>query len=200
MCCSDQIHCCPNGFWCDVTGQFCKKGSLTVPSSVKLESAKLSVKENVSYLHFRQSVKLYNNPINLLLWLEQWIILGIYFIALIIKRALNRRNGILAELNYWIIPLTINSFLFFRELYAQIRHHTVRMDKPAVSCLMENMAAVHIQWWRITWIFYDCSWILWMMRVVSLWFNEWIFDWWSMFLFLLAYSFVDEHIKTTEEW
>nr|ABV91207.1 granulin precursor isoform B [Hirudo medicinalis] len=46
VCCSDQIHCCPNGFWCDVTGQFCKKGSLTVPSSVKLKSAKLSVKEN----------------------------------------------------------------------------------------------------------------------------------------------------------
>ena len=93
-CCSDKVHCCPSGYTCDASGEICNKGSLTVPSSGKLESTKLSVKENVSHLYFVQFCS-----INLLLWLEQWITLGIYFIALIIKRALNRRNGSLAELN-----------------------------------------------------------------------------------------------------
>ena len=30
MCCSDQIHCCPHGYICDVSSQTCKQGNLQI--------------------------------------------------------------------------------------------------------------------------------------------------------------------------
>ena len=31
VCCSDGVHCCPNGYKCDVSAGTCSKGFLSMP-------------------------------------------------------------------------------------------------------------------------------------------------------------------------
>ncbi|XP_062893882.1 progranulin-like isoform X1 [Mobula hypostoma] len=38
VCCSDNIHCCPNGYACDVQAGLCYKGSISVPLLTKIPS------------------------------------------------------------------------------------------------------------------------------------------------------------------
>ena len=38
VCCSDHIHCCPNGYACDVSSGTCNKGLHSVPMAVKLSA------------------------------------------------------------------------------------------------------------------------------------------------------------------
>ena len=44
VCCSDEIHCCPNGYTCDLPLGTCNKGMNTVPMSQTMEALKQKVK------------------------------------------------------------------------------------------------------------------------------------------------------------
>ena len=44
MCCSDGVHCCPNGYTCDITQSSCKKGDAQVDWFAKTPAKQL---ENV---------------------------------------------------------------------------------------------------------------------------------------------------------
>jgi hypothetical protein len=47
VCCSDHIHCCPEGYTCDVQDGKCNKGDVSLPFYVKTKSIDKEVKKNV---------------------------------------------------------------------------------------------------------------------------------------------------------
>ena len=40
-CCSDHLHCCPNGYTCDVVTSQCHKGDISIPMKRKLPAVQL---------------------------------------------------------------------------------------------------------------------------------------------------------------
>ena len=47
VCCSDEVHCCPNGYTCDTSAGTCNKGSVTVPMLQKVPATLKFSKTNV---------------------------------------------------------------------------------------------------------------------------------------------------------